>query len=521
MKFPERPSIITAMEPHDLKLKEGTVLLGDPLWTVNGMRFYTATCLTEHDMTEGIVAFADEEIWDRVLRELAILREIPGFPEIFAVSDEERAVACRLPEGAPLTEVVGEYRHPARALPLLLDLLKTLQALHTHGYVLQGIRPEQVWVTAEGRGLLLRLPPWPRAGERELVDYAEGYVAPEVLFGGEIGPSSDVYVVGALLYRLVFGKDPADFFAPQVRSPLREIYRAPWPGVVQILIQSLALQRDRLPDCEALYDYVERVYRLEYAPRLHLEVGAFSSIGRNPSRLHNEDAFSYTVRYAQTHEEGLTMEGLFLVADGMGGAARGEEAARLAMEVLHRELALASLEMPVVREALQKANHVVFSRARELYGDAWEAYMGTTVAGLWVRWPRAIAFNVGDTRIYRIAGERVEQLSVDHSALAQAGGAVDPRGHPSRHELVYAVGPWKEIPEAGIHVVETKISRGDVVVLLTDGVWESITDEEMIRFALESVHPQDLSRRLVRVAVERGGKDNATAMVIRVSGGGD
>lgn len=520
--FPEELRIIRPMEPRDLKLKEGSVLLGDPLWKVGDVQFFSATCLTEQDMSEGLVAFAESDAsWGRVLKELEQVREIPGFPEIFAVSDESRAVAYRLPEGALLPHVMGEYRHPVRALPLLLDLIRTLRELHTRGHVLLGLRPEQVWITENGRALLLRLPPWPRAGEPDYLDYADGYVAPEVMFGGDVGPSSDVYVMGALLYRLVFGKDPADFFAPQVRSPLREIYRAPWPGVVQILVQTLALQRERLPDCEALEDYVERIFHLEYAPRIYLDVGAFSSIGRNPSRLHNEDAFSYAVRYAQTHEEGLQIEGLFLVADGMGGAARGEEAARLAMEVLHRRLALAPFETRSIREALQEANKAVFSRAQELYGDAWEAYMGTTVAGAWVRWPWVLAFNVGDTRIYRISGETMEQLSVDHSALAQAGGEVDPRGNPSRHELVYAVGPWKEIPEQGIHVVKEQIARGDVLLLLTDGVWESLTDEEMIRFAQESVHPQDLARRLVRVAVERGGKDNATAMVIRVSGGGE
>ena len=509
------------MEPQDLKLDQGSVLLGDSLWEIGDVAFFSATCLSDQDMTEALVAFArEEETWDRVLRELDAVREIPGFPEIFAVSDEARAVVYRLPEGNLLPNVLGEHRHPVRALPLLRDLARTLEALHARGYAVLGLRPEQVWVTGEGRALLLRLPPWPDLERKTYLDYAEGYVAPEVLFGGDVGPVSDVYVLGALLYKLVFGKDPSDFFAPQVRSPLREIYRAPWPGVVQILVQTLALQRERFPDAGAFRDYVERVYGLEYAPRIHLEVGAFSSIGRNPSRLHNEDAFSYTLRYAQTHEEGLLLEGLFLVADGMGGAARGEEAARLAMEVLERELRGASFETLSVREALQTANRAVYSRAQELYGDAWEAYMGTTIAGVWARWPWMLYFNVGDTRIYRLRQGVLEQLSVDHSALAQSEG-VDPRGHPARHELVYAVGPWKEIPEEGIHAARADLEKGDVLILLTDGVWEAVTDEEMIRFASESVHPQDLARRLVRVAVERGGKDNATAMAIRVQGGGE
>jgi len=509
------------MEPQDLKLEWGSVLLGDPLWEIGGVVFYSATLLSDQDMTGALVAFArEEETWNRVLRELDTVREIPGFPEIFAVKDEVRAVVYRLPEGNLLSDVLAEYRHPGRALPLLRDLARTFEDLHARGYVLLGLRPEQVWVTGEGRALLLRLPPWPDLERRTYLDYAEGYVAPEVLFGGDVGPVSDVYVLGALLYKLVFGKDPSDFFAPQVRSPLREIYRAPWPGVVQILAQSLALQRDRFPDAGAFRDYVERVYMLEYAPRIHLEVGAFSSIGRNPSRLHNEDTFSYTLRYTQTHEEGPLLEGLFFVADGMGGAARGEEAARIAMEVLDQELRKATFETQSIREALQSANRAVYRRARELYGDAWEAYMGTTIAGVWVRWPWMLYFNVGDTRIYRLREGNLEKLSVDHSALAQSEG-VDPRGHPSRHELVYAVGPWKEIPEEGIHVARADLLKGDVLLLLTDGVWEAVTDEEMVRFASESVHPQDLVRRLVRVAVERGGKDNATALAVRFQGGGE
>ncbi len=505
------------MEPRDLKLKEGSVLLGEPLWTVADVQFFSATWLSDEDMQEVVVAFvASESTWKTVLTQLEVVRETPHFPRIVAVSDTDQAVVYRPPEGGFLQDRLEAYRHPSRAFPLLQDVARALISLHRRGYVLSGIRPSQVWVDEGGRGVLLRLPPWPSPGDPvSYLDYAEGFVAPEVLFGGDVGPASDVYVLGALLYKLIFGKDPADFFSPNVRSPLREIYRAPWPGVVQVLVQSLALQRDRFPDVEAWSAYVESIYRLEYAPRLTLDVGVFSSIGRNPSRLHNEDAYAYTLHYHQSHERGWWVEGLFMVADGMGGGAKGEEAARTALEVMEAVLRDAEFTEESVRRALQEANRRVYARAQEIYGDAWEAYMGTTVAGVWTRWPRTLVFNVGDTRIYLIRDGQCEQLSVDHSALAQAGG-VDPRGHPSRHELVYAVGPWDHLPPEGMHIAALRLERGDQLLLLTDGVWEAITDEEMIRWGAETPSPQDLARRMVRVAVERGGQDNATAMVIRV-----
>lgn len=508
------------MEPKDLNLQEGSVLLGQPLWTIADVQFYGGTWLSHDDMRDAIVAFVDsEETWTLVLDQLNAAQPIPHLPDVAAVLPSDRAIVYLPPEGGLLVDQLETFRHPSRALPLLLDIAQTIQSLHERGWILQGIRPDQIGVDRRGRGVLLRLPPWPSENATRYRDYTEGYVAPEVLFGGEIGPSSDVYILGALLYKLIFDKDPSDFFSPNVRSPLREIFRAPWPGVVQILVQSVALQRDRLPDVRSWIAYVDRIYRLEFAPRIKIDVGVFSSIGRNPNRLHNEDAYAYTLHKQQGYHSDMLDEGLFLVADGMGGGARGEEAAITVIEEIKRVLRDAPFEEESIRKAIHQANQKVFKRAKGIFGDTWDTYMGTTIAAVWMQWPEAWIFNVGDTRIYLLRDQSCTQLSVDHSALAQAGKS-NPRGNPSRHELAYAVGPWENLPPEGIHVKKTVLKQGDWVFILTDGVWEAITEEEMIAWASESVTAQDLARRMVRVAVERSGQDNATAMVIQIPGGG-
>src|SRR3984957_9045614 len=155
--------------------------------------------------------------------------------------------------------------------------------------------------------------------------------------------------------------------------------------------------------------------------------GVATSVGR--VRRVNEDSY-------------LAVPPIYAVADGMGGHGSGDVASRLAVEGLARSVMLRPLFTEAVLHALEEANRVIIEHEGP-------NRMGTTVTGLagleTMGGDRLMIFNVGDSRVYRLAGERVEQLTVDHSEVQQlvlAGGLTREQGrtHPRRNVVTRAPG---------------------------------------------------------------------------------
>ena len=208
---------------------------------------------------------------------------------------------------------------------------------------------------------------------------------------------------------------------------------------------------------------------------------------------------------------------LFVVADGMGGHAAGDVASQLAIEGLSELIGDGPIGVQDVIDALTAANAAIVAHASQ-YTD--QAGMGTTVTGLALviaggseHW---MVFNVGDSRVYRLADDEFLQLTVDHSEaeeLVTAGRLTREQVYTYRRRNVVTRSLGIEPPE----VVDSWIFppvTGERFLVCSDGLTGEVRQED-IRACLESVpDPQAAADALVRAAIDAGGTDNVTVLVV-------
>jgi PPM family protein phosphatase len=212
---------------------------------------------------------------------------------------------------------------------------------------------------------------------------------------------------------------------------------------------------------------------------------------------------------------------VFVVADGLGGYGGGDVASRLAIgELLDRVTATsdgAFRGATLLRAGFNAANQRVFDAALSGQGTR---RMQTTLTALVLVAGEAHIGHVGDSRIYRSRGDMLDLLTIDHTQvmemlrmrLLNADQAAD---HPARHALTRSVGA--EITVRTDVRVESLVD-GDRFLLCSDGLWSKVDSSE-IQEALRA----DVAagcERLVRLAIDRGGEDNATAVTVRVERAG-
>jgi protein phosphatase len=229
--------------------------------------------------------------------------------------------------------------------------------------------------------------------------------------------------------------------------------------------------------------------------------GAATSTGR--VRRVNEDSY-------------LVLPPLFAVADGMGGHDAGEVASAVAIDVLARYARGGPLSADAVLGALDEANRAVIGR-----GEAHR--MGTTVTGLaslvTPAGSQLMVFNVGDSRVYRLAEDQFGQLTVDHSEVQELvlAGAITPeqaRTHPRRNIVTRALG--SELVVRPDHWLLPPLP-GDRYLVCSDGLTGELTDEEILPL-LRAGDQQQAASALVAAADEAGGHDNTTVIVVDVIG---
>jgi serine/threonine protein phosphatase PrpC len=232
-------------------------------------------------------------------------------------------------------------------------------------------------------------------------------------------------------------------------------------------------------------------------------------------RSHNQD--SSAVLLAPDLEQWRQHGHVFLVADGMGGHAVGELASELASSIIPHTYHKYSGEGPgpALRKAFREANASIHSRGQQ---NQEFAGMGTTSTTLLVRPDGVWIGHVGDSRAYRIRGQKIQQLSFDHSwiwEMARRQG-VAPENLVSEHRnnvIVRSLGPDPEVEVdiEGPHPVQP----GDIYLICSDGLSGLVSDEEMGAIAKE-LPPEEACRFLVHLANLRGGPDNITVMIVRV-----
>ncbi len=235
-------------------------------------------------------------------------------------------------------------------------------------------------------------------------------------------------------------------------------------------------------------------------------------------RNHNED--SYLI------DDELQ---LYVVADGMGGHAGGGTASRIAVETIDKELRrfreakenpfvgsspLQDSPLPeVFRSAVERACMSIFHAAQE---DPRLAGMGTTVIALLVKDEQAFFAHVGDSRAYLIRGELIQQISEDHSLVNEqikAGMITPEEAKHSRYKniITRSVGFEEEVQ---VDVMGLVAEAGDTFVLCSDGLANMLEDKELLE-VVRNHKLEDMPKRLVDLANERGGDDNITVIVVQ------
>jgi serine/threonine protein phosphatase PrpC len=205
---------------------------------------------------------------------------------------------------------------------------------------------------------------------------------------------------------------------------------------------------------------------------------------------------------------------LFAVADGMGGARGGEIASRVAATALG-ETVDGSGEARVVA-LIQEANRQVYERARE---DSDASGMGTTITVALFENGIVSIGHVGDSRAYLIRDRKVDQLTEDHSLVAELvrSGRLSPEeaeSHPQRSVITRALGTD---PDVDVDSFSVEAKPGDLFLICSDGLTSMVADEEI--FDVVEPHRDDLdvaAKELVNAANRSGGEDNITVVFFEV-----
>ena len=210
----------------------------------------------------------------------------------------------------------------------------------------------------------------------------------------------------------------------------------------------------------------------------------------------------------------------FAVADGMGGAKAGEVASAMATEGFEGESDSAEPAETQLARILREANRRIYDLA---VADESHRGMGTTLTAAKVTGDEISLAHVGDSRAYRMRDGELEQLTKDHSLVAELerSGQITAEAaehHPQRSIITRALGPEPEV-EVDTYTVTGR--EGDVFLLCSDGLTSMISDEE-IGSILRSADSLDAAAdALVRAANQSGGKDNITVVLFRVGPNGD
>lgn len=199
---------------------------------------------------------------------------------------------------------------------------------------------------------------------------------------------------------------------------------------------------------------------------------------------------------------------LLIVADGMGGHNAGDYASRFAVESLKEDLIHSTEDGPeaMIRKAIQSANQKLIEAARQ---DARLEGMGTTLVVATVIENTLYFANVGDSRLY-LLHDTIKQLSKDHSfvqEMVRLGGinAEEAKHHPDKNIITRAVGAREKVE---VDFFEYRLTKGDIIMMCTDGLSNMIEDEEMLVIVKSARDIVEAVERLVEKANDNGGNDN-------------
>lgn len=265
------------------------------------------------------------------------------------------------------------------------------------------------------------------------------------------------------------------------------------------------------------------------APKVYAEFVGITDVGRR--RKQNEDNF--LVADLQQHRRSFQKEHhhwqvggrglLFAVCDGMGGAAAGEVASQMAVDILFQELQDLEPGLPpqefasILDRAIQTANHQIHDLAQR---DETKKGMGTTVSAAAVYGNILFLAQVGDSRAYLLRGGKLIQVTKDQSLLERLieEGAISPEhaeNFTGKNVILQALGP---VPQVLVDLKFVELEEDDVVILCSDGLHGPVNANEMLEILYSSGSLAQAGQALIDRANENGGPDNITSILVRLNG---
>lgn len=226
-------------------------------------------------------------------------------------------------------------------------------------------------------------------------------------------------------------------------------------------------------------------------------------------------ALTHTGKVRPSNQDALVVDeaiGLYGVADGMGGHKGGETASAGARDVVLERLKEAKPSLEVMRTAIEEANTALFKQQAE---DESLSGMGTTISLLWLAGQSAYIAHVGDSRVYCLRDDRLQQMTDDHSLVAELvrmGQITQEQAdkHPLRNVITRAVGTEEGI---AVDLATEERLAGDTWLICSDGLYGMVDDDRMEAILKENA-PAKAAELLLNAALAAGGRDNISVIVL-------
>jgi PPM family protein phosphatase len=339
------------------------------------------------------------------------------------------------------------------------------------------------------------------------------YCAPELASSPNVNELMSSYTIGALFYQLIHRKLPEldrDF----------NLEIQPIPRIYQLLKISLSPDpQERFPIGQLLNLLIELRNSLK-TKKVQWDVASSSTVGLSTHRLQNED--SYGVRQQQLSNAETFLLGV--VADGMGGMAQGDEASKIAVEVLlgspvPKDFKTVEQRNGWLLELFQQANRSISETIRN---------GGTTLSAVLAIDSELMLAHVGDSRIYLLRNGQIQQISEDHSLVAMkvANGEIteeESLTDPERNVLLKSLGSKKSLSDGYVQNLTRTIDapsmtleNGDILLLCSDGVWDLVSKQDFQEIFVGTESLQASVDKTIQLVIDRGASDNSTLLAFKV-----
>lgn len=426
-----------------------------------------------------------------------------------------------------------------QALNVAIQICQAISYLHNRGMRVNDICPDSLAYGADGRVKLLSLDYISNDNELQSAPILnDGYTAPEIYRARSVDKRADIFSAGCVLYNCLTGEriecetwreeaGPTRYYPPHVISPELE----------QVLRRALAFRpADRWPGVDQF-----KAELLKLNSRLEVRSGCLTHVGM--VRELNEDSVM-ALEFFQDSQVAPSRHYLYVVSDGMGGAAAGEIASAIAVAAIQDYVETGVIQRSVgppaqsatsetaamvsadagksarpleelLQGALEQANRKVVEYQTthpELRG------MGATAVSALVAPPDAAIAWVGDSRAYLYDSGKLRQLSKDHSLvqrLVEIGQitAEQARYHEHKNVITRSLGARVNGP-AGAEARKLRLKRGDRLMLCSDGLIAHVEDSAIAEVLARQKDPVAASLELVVAANAGGGTDNISVIVI-------